>query len=66
MIHVIGFMIGFYVLARSVEMFKRNSSGSVRVLAGLTAIVALLGISVLVAMAIMGPPEPTSQIFFSR
>ena len=66
MVHVIGFMIGFYILARSVQMFARNESAGVRVFSALSAVIALLGIFVLAAMAVMGPPEPDSQIFFGR
>lgn len=66
MTHVLGFMVGFYILARSVEIFQRNTSAPVRVFAAISAVVAILGLTILTAMAVMGPPEPNSQIFFSR
>jgi hypothetical protein len=64
MIHVIGFMVGFYFLARSVEIFHRNSSRMVRIFAAMAGLVAVLGIVVLIAMAVIGAPEPGSQIYF--
>jgi hypothetical protein len=64
MIHVIGLMVGFYLLARSVELFHRNPSRVVRVFAAMAGLVAALGIVLLIAMALMGAPVAESQIYF--
>lgn len=64
MVHVIGILAGFYFLARSVEIYHRNTSWVVRAFAAIAGCVAVLGISLLIAMAVMGPPEADSQIFF--
>lgn len=64
MVQIIGFMIGFYILARCTEMFEQNESLGVRVFTGIAAVVALLGIVLLLIMSLSGPPDANSPVYF--